>query len=518
MLTVVLAMVAGVVGLALAGWGAWAFFGSSGSTDSGPRASPPPPRTSSSGPTPTAPSDLARFYDQKLDWRSCSSHECATLTVPLDYADPEGRTIRLAVLRVRAEQPADRVGQLVVNPGGPGGSGIQYAAAGTYAFGKQLTRYYDIVGFDPRGVGQSTPLKCLDTSGLDTLIAADPDPETKGEVKTLDRLTRGMGQGCLAESGDLARHMSTVEAAKDMDILRAALGERKLDYFGASYGTFLGATYAEEFPGHVGRMVLDGAIDPSLSNEQLTLGQAKGFETALRAYLRDCVSQSDCPLGTSVDAAIQRLKQFFAQVDRDPLPTGGDRPLTEGRAMLGVWLPLYLKEFWPRLTSALRAAIGQGNGAPLLQLSDQYASRGPNGYLDNSMEALYAVNCLDHDDSIPSSQVPSHFAEFEKVSPVFGRSFAYSLSTCSSWPIHTDHQTKALHAKGAPPIVVVGTTRDPATPYAWAEALAAQLDSGVLVSRDGDGHTGFRQGNSCVDDAVEGFLIRGKVPQDGLSC
>lgn len=514
-LAVVLAMVVGVVGLGLAGWAAWAFFAGSEHTSSG---TAPAARPSSSGPMPSAPAKLGRFYEQKLDWHSCSSHECATLTVPLDYAHPQGPTIRLAVLRVRAEDPSRRVGQLVVNPGGPGGSGIQYAAAGSYAFGQQLTRYYDIVGFDPRGVGQSTPLDCVDTSGLDQVIAADPDPETSSEAQRLDRLTRQMGEGCLSNSGELARHMSTVEAAKDMDILRAALGERKLDYFGASYGTFLGATYADLFPRHVGRMVLDGAIDPALSNEQLTLGQAKGFETALRAYLQDCVRQPSCPLGTSVAQAEAGLKHFFVDVDHKPLPTGGARPLTEGRAMPGVWLPLYVKEYWPRLTSALRAAIDRGDGGPLLQLSDQYTSRGPNGYLDNSMEALYAVNCLDHDDSIPSSKVPAHFAEFQKASPVFGRSFAYSLSSCAAWPIHSGHTTKALHAAGAPPIVVVGTTRDPATPYAWAKALARELDSGVLVSRDGDGHTGFQQGNPCVDGAVEGYLIRGKVPQDGLSC
>ncbi len=236
-------------------------------------------------PSPPFPKELARFYEQDLDWRNCGANQCSRLEVPLDYSDPDGKVIELAVLRAPAKQRGKRVGQLVVNPGGPGGSGVDYAASGSFSFGEKLIRYFDIVGFDPRGVGKSTPLECAGTEQTDEFLSADPDPDNPDEVARLDRLTREFGEGCLSESGDLTRHISTVEAAKDMDILRAALGERQLDYLGASYGTFLGATYADLFPTHVRRMVLDGAIDPSLSNEQLSLGQAKGFETALRAYL-----------------------------------------------------------------------------------------------------------------------------------------------------------------------------------------------------------------------------------------
>jgi pimeloyl-ACP methyl ester carboxylesterase len=311
--------------------------------------------------------------------------------------------------------------------------------------------------------------------------------------------------------------MSTEEAARDMDILRAALGERKLDYLGASYGTFLGATYADLFPSHVGRFVLDGAIDPSLSNEQLTLAQAHGFETALRAYVKDCVDRGSCFLGSTVDAGVKRIQAFFGQVEKTPLPTGEDRRLTEGLAMLGVWMPLYVKEYWGQLSTGLEQAFG-GDGSVLLGLADTYTSRGPSGYSDNSMEALYAVNCLDHDDYIPTKDVPAHFAQFEKAAPTFGRAFAFGLSTCSNWPVQSGHRTTALHAAGAPPIVVVGTTRDPATPLSWAQALADQLDSGRLITRDGDGHTGFQRGNSCVDGAVETWLIKGVAPEPDLKC
>jgi pimeloyl-ACP methyl ester carboxylesterase len=302
-----------------------------------------------------------------------------------------------------------------------------------------------------------------------------------------------------------------------MDILRAALGQPKLDYLGASYGTLIGATYANLFPRHVGRFVLDGAIDPSLSNEQLSLAQAHGFETALRAYVKDCVDGGSCFLGGSVDAGIRKIQSFLTAVESRPLPTGESRELTEGLAMLGIWMPLYVKEYWPQLSAALKQAM-DGSGSDLLRLADAYTSRGPSGYTDNSMEALYAVNCLDHDDYIATKDVPSHFAEFEKASPTFGRAFAFGLSTCSQWPVKSGKHTVALHAAGAPPIVVIGTTRDPATPLAWAQSLADQLDSGRLITRDGDGHTAFQRGNGCVDDAVEHWLIDGDAPKPDLHC
>jgi pimeloyl-ACP methyl ester carboxylesterase len=461
---------------------------------------------------------LARFYGQRLHWRPCAADQCATLTVPLDYAHPGGRTISVAVLRVPATDPRHKVGALVVNPGGPGGSGVQYAAAAQVVLGSVLPRYFDIVGFDPRGVGRSTPLRCASTAELDHFVASDPDPETAAERRQMDRQVHRLGEGCLHDSGALARHMSTVEVAKDMDILRSALREPKLDYLGESYGTFLGATYANLFPHHVGRMVLDGAINPALSNAQLTLQQAHGFEVALRAYVGNCVAQGHCFLGSSVDQGTRRIRDFLNRMDTHPLPTDTSRQLTEGTAVLGIWMPLYVRSYWPQLTDGLQQAMFHGSGSKLLSLADYYTSRGPNGYLDNSLEALYDVNCLDHDDAILTSRVPAHFPEFLKASPTFGRAFAYGLSTCASWPIHSGKRSHALHAKGAPPIVVVGTTRDPATPLEWARALARQLDSGVLVTRNGDGHTGFHQGNPCVDHAVQAYLVRGVVPRNDLAC
>ncbi len=278
--------------------------------------------TGSATPEPTPP-DLGRYYSQKLRWRGCGSgHQCSTLKVPLDYAHP-AKAIDISVLKVPASNPQARIGSLVVNPGGPGGSGVDYASRATNYFGAQVRAAYDIVGFDPRGVGKSTPIDCVSDQRLDEFVASDPDPDTAAEIRQTDRWLREFGNGCLRRSGDLARHVSTIEAAKDVDILRAALGDRKLSWFGASYGTFLGATYAELFPGRVGRMVLDGAIDPSLSNERLSLVQAHGFEVALRSYVRACVKASQgCFLGATVDEGINRIQKLLADVERVPLPAG----------------------------------------------------------------------------------------------------------------------------------------------------------------------------------------------------
>jgi pimeloyl-ACP methyl ester carboxylesterase len=318
-------------------------------------------------------------------------------------------------------------------------------------------------------------------------------------------------------SGELAAHISTVEAARDSDIVRAVLGDRRLSWFGASYGTLLGATYAELFPNRVGRMVLDAAIDPSISGKEKSLAQARGFEVALRAYVGACVDRGSCFLGESVDAGTARIRQFLDEVERKPLRGSGDRQLKIGNAVLGVWMPLYNETYWPLLDQALQAAF-QGDGSVLLTLADAYTSRGSNGYLNNSLEALYAINCLDGEDSVPAGRVELLVPEFEEASPTFGRVFAYGLSTCDGWPVEAVGLPAEYDAAGAEPILVIGTTRDPATPLEWAKALARQLESGVLVVRDGDGHGGYSADNECVDDLVESYLVAGKVPESGTAC
>ncbi len=469
--------------------------------------------------TPKAePAGLRKYYQQDVDWSGCRENlQCAKIRVPLDYEHPEGRSITLSLLKVPAASRSQRVGSLVVNPGGPGGSGVQYAANASSYFGSEIRQAFDIVGFDPRGVGESTPVDCLPDEKLDEFVASDPDPDTPQEVAAADEMLREFGEGCVAKSGDLVSHVSTVEAARDVDIIRGVLGDRRLSWFGASYGTFLGATYADLFPDRVGRMVLDGALDPTLSNEETSLVQAHGFEVALRAYVGNCVDGGGCFLGRTVDEGTQRIRQFLDDVEQKPISGTEGRPLEVGNAVLGIWAPLYNDSYWPVLDQALQAAFN-GDGRALLALSDAYTSRGSGGYLDNSLEALYAVNCLDQDDRMTWSEAKGDLADFEEASPTFGAIFAAGLSSCNAWPVEAKQDPGPLTAKGSAPILVIGTTRDPATPVEWARSLAAQLDSGVLVTRDGDGHTGYNAGNKCVDDTVEAYLVSGRVPESDVSC
>jgi len=490
-------------------------------TDAAP--SPSPSQLDSASAEPSASADpttaqLARFYEQKLHWKPCrGDFQCARMRVPLDYAKPTGRAIWIALIKLPAQDEKGRIGSLLINPGGPGVSGVEYVAAAAPTFGASLRRSFDLVGFDPRGVGKSTALSCLDNQQLDQVLSSDPDPDSRAETKQTDALVTNFGKACERHDAGLTAHVSTQEAARDMDVLRAAVGDSKLSYFGFSYGTYLGATYAGLFPHRVGRMVLDGALDPALTSEQGALVQAHGFEVALRAYVKHCVDAGGCFLGSTVDAGTRRIRQFLDQVDKNPLPGSSTRKLTEGYAMLGIWQPLYYRQEWGILDSSLKAGLA-GNGAALLSLADLYTDRGPAGFKNNSTQLLYAVNCLDHDDGVPSSKVPSLYPEFEKASPTFGRAFAYTLSACQNWPVHTGRTGHPIHAKGAAPIMVVGTTRDPATPLAGASGLVRQLDNAVLVTRDGDGHTAYHQGSACVDRTIEAYLVSGTVPKEEVDC
>lgn len=465
---------------------------------------------------------LERFYEQELDWSPCrDGDECATLEVPLDYTDPGGKTIGIALLRNAVDRPADRVGNLVVNPGGPGAPGTDYAATNSdYPnFPDTIYDHYDVIGFDPRGTGASAPVDCLSDGQLDAFVAADPDPDTPAEVRAFVEDADTFGPGCERRSGELYRHVSTHDAARDMDVLRAALGDDRLDYLGASYGTKLGATYADLFPQRVGRMVLDGAVDPSLSSLDSALQQAHGFQVAIEAYVDDCLDEDDCYLGSTRAAALDRIRDFLDRVDAKPLRVG-TRQLTSGTAFLGIITPLYNNDYWTYLDQALAQAL-EGDGRGLLSFADIYTSREDGGgYSDNSAEAIYVINCADDPSTVAPEKIPALFPRFEEESPTFGRIFAWGMIGCRSLGPAEDAPRPdwRLDAKGAAPIVVIGTTRDPATPLVWAKALASQLESGVLITRDGDGHTGFNMGNTCVDRAVEAYLVDGKAPTRDLSC
>jgi len=473
-------------------------------------------------PLPTAvPAALRGFYQQKLSWHSCDGgFQCTTVKVPLDYAHPGGATLRLAVVRQPAQggSGVKKLGPLLVNPGGPGGSAVQYAEYAARAYPAAVRQAYDIVGVDPRGVGASAPVSCLTDRQMDAYTRADETPDTSAETNALVAADTGFGKGCAQHSGPELGHVSTVESARDMDVVRAALGQSRLDYLGASYGTFLGATYAGLFPTHVGRMVLDGAMDPALSSYQLDLGQAAGFETAFRSFAADCAKRSGCPLGGSAAAAGPALDKLFAGLDAHPLPAGNGRTLTESLATTGVMAAMYDQTEWPQLRAALTEAK-RGDGTGLIALSDEYYERDAKGHYSGLMAANMAVNCLDDAPAATGpAQVRAQLPAFEKASPEFGEVTAWMGLGCAGWPVATTGAPHTIAAQGAPPIVVVGTTRDPATPYAWAKALASQLSSGRLLSYDSDGHTAYNRGSSCIDDAVDTFLLRGTPPASGTTC
>ncbi len=470
---------------------------------------------------------LSKYYSQKLSWVECAGNECADLTVPLDYANPGGEDITIKVLRVKARDQRARLGSLVVNPGGPGGSGVSYATAADNIVGTQVRRYYDVVGFDPRGVGQSTAVDCLDDRALDDFLGTDPTPDTPAEEQGLVEQAKTMASGCEAKSADLLPRVGTVDAARDMDVLRAALGDAKLTYLGKSYGTFLGATYAELFPERVGRFVLDGVVPPDLTSTEMAEGQARGFEMATRAYVQDCVEQGDCLLGDSVDEGMEWLRAFLKRLDAKPLPSGdpAEPLLTEAWGSLGLGAALYDQGAWGILTDALRDAVA-GDGSSLMGLANTYADRVPGGgFTGNIMEVIFAVNCLDRPDTADLATYRANAAEFSKQAPTWGTFLAWGSLPCGHWPVEAEETADGppvgphpIAAEGSDTIVVVGTTRDPATIYEWSKRLRDQLANAVLVSFDGDGHTAYRRANDCVDNAIDAYYVEGRIPQDGLSC
>ncbi|MDC5696278.1 alpha/beta hydrolase [Intrasporangium calvum] len=475
-----------------------------------------PANAATSAPEPA----LAAYYDQKLDWKPCAEFQCADLTVPIDYAKPSGGDIEIKVLKVPARNQGKRLGSLVVNPGGPGASGVDYATAADQIVGPSVRSTFDVVGFDPRGVGQSAPIDCLDDKDLDEFLGTDPTPDNPAEQRGLLEAATGMAEGCERNNPELVAHVGTADAARDMDVLRAALGDDHLNYLGKSYGTFLGSTYADLFPGRVGRFVLDGVVPPDLTSAQLAEGQARGFELATRAYVEDCVSEGDCPLGGSVDAGMEWIRGFLADLDQNPLPTGDPAvpELTEAWGSLGLAVAMYDQGAWGILTDAIREAES-GSGASLMALANSYADRAPGGgYSGNMMEAIFAVNCLDRPDSPDLATYEGYEKDFAEVAPTWGPFLAWGSLACGVWPVKGDNPPHRITAEGSNPIVVVGTTRDPATIYEWSKQLRDQLANAVLVSLDGDGHTAYTRGSQCIDDALDAYFVKGTVPQDGLTC
>ncbi|MDP4715264.1 MAG: alpha/beta hydrolase, partial [Candidatus Nanopelagicales bacterium] len=478
--------------------------------------SPSPPVDGVSSASSPPPADLATFYTQVLTWSLCEDAECATLSVPVDYARPEDGSIDLAVVRRPAAGAAQ--GTLVVNPGGPGASGTAYARAADRVLGMPVVNAFDVVGFDPRGVGGSAPVRCASPGDLDELIDADATPDTPDEIDEIRRVSALID--CVAPVEGLLDNLSTADSARDLDVLRAALGQSRLDYLGVSYGTHLGATYAALFPDRVGHFVLDGPLPSGLDAEQVTLGQALGFENSLRRFLEDCRRVGDCPLGDDADTSVglDRLRELLEALDARPAPTADpDRPLTEGAATYAILLSLYRVSDRPLLRDAL-ASLVAGDGTPLQRLLDERIGRGPDGvYRDNAMDAFYAITCSDR---AVATDVPAQVERLASAAPILGEYLGWGNLPCEAAGIVAARTTPPpAGASGpAPPMLVIATTHDPATPYTWVETFLAEIGSGVLLVRDGDGHTGYREGSDCIDEAVDAFLLDGVLPAPGTTC
>ena len=471
-------------------------------------------------PSASAPTaELTNFYSQVVTWGVCEDIAealCTKIKVPLDYSEPTGITIDIHLAKLPAQK--QKTASLLFNPGGPGAPGITYLEYATDVFSKNLLENFDVVAFDPRGVGLSNPIDCLTDKELDEFLAFDGTPDTAEEVEEFLALTQKMADGCAKNENNLVAHIGTKDAARDMDVIRAILNEEQLNFLGVSYGTFLGATYAELFPQNVGQFVLDGGIDPQLDSMTLSLNQAVSLENALNRFLDDCFTERDCPFEKNKDAAITQILNLFNEIDKTPLQTEDPtRDLTEAMAIYGTAAFLYSDEYWPFLRDAYDSAF-DGDGSIFLFINDLFNERNSDGtFATNISEAIYAINCFDKPATEKVEDVQRIAQEWKQKAPVFGAYLAWSNLACGYWPAG-DSGGFNLRASGAKPILVIGTLNDPATPYAWSEALVEQLEKAILLTFEADGHTAYMRGNSCVDQTVDDFLLEREIPQTSVIC
>ncbi|WP_055527044.1 alpha/beta hydrolase [Streptomyces graminilatus] len=476
---------------------------------------------------------------QKLSWKDCpapsesegggsapsplpggGAWQCATMKAPLDWAEPKGRTIPLALIRAKASgAPGRRIGSLIFNFGGPGGSGVATLPAFGTDYATLRTRY-DLVSFDPRGVGRSAGVRCEDDQQLDAYFQQDATPDNAAERSELLANTRKFNAACEKNSKKVLPHVRTTDAARDMDLMRQVLGDDKLYYFGISYGTELGGVYAHLFPKKVGRAVFDAVVDPTQTPEQGSLGQARGFQLALRNFAEDCVSKAEgCPVGDTAQNVEDRIAELLKKLDAKPIPGVFPRELTESAASNGIAQALYSKDFWPYLTEGLVQAYA-GDGRVLMLLSDSMNGRDETGGYSNITPANISINCADQKPRYTVADIEARLPEFRAASPLFGDFLAWSMAGCTDWAVPGAADHPDVHATGSAPILVIGNTGDPATPYEGARKMVDALGKGVGVelTYKGQGHGAYDSGNRCVRTAVNGYLLTGKVPAAATVC
>lgn len=478
-------------------------------------------RTFTSTPAPAnVAADLKPFYEQRVTWSSCThTMTCATIEAPLDWSHPSSGSIHLALIRQAAK--GHKIGSLLVNPGGPGGSGVDFIKNNVdYATSSTLQKNFDIIGFDPRGVGESSAVKCYDAHDMDNFLYGIT-PGAIGSDQALAAATvaaRNFGAACEKNTGALLAHVDTVSAARDLDLIRAVLGDKKLYYLGYSYGTYLGTVYSSLYPKNTGRLVLDGAIDPAASSFDITRMQSIGFEDSLRSYMASCLSQKGCPFHGSVDDGMNQVAALLSALNLHPLKNDDGRLLGAETMVTAIIFPLYQASAWSYLTGMFQSVMN-GSAGEAFDFADQYNDRNSDGtYSDNSTEAFTAINCLDYTYNADPTSMRQQAAVLAQVAPVIGPYMAYGDISCAQWPYTSTVKRGPISAAGSAPILVVGTTHDPATPYVWAQSLAHQLQNGHLLTYRGEGHTAYNKSNECVNTAVDSYLVKGIVPATGKTC
>ena len=467
-----------------------------------------------------------------IDWQPCHYKSsdaatklppgsmCGRLGVPIDYAKPDAGTASLSVIKFPAT--GAKIGSLVINPGGPGESGVQAAVSMAENLPPQIHEKFDLVGFDPRGVGASSPTVWCNSDADNDKQRADPEVDySPAGVAHIEQVTKDFVQRCIDKMGKpFLANVGTVSVAKDLDLLRAALGDQKLTYLGYSYGTRIGSAYAEAFPQNVRAMVLDGAVDPNVDPIEADVRQAAAFQKAFNDYAADCAKSPDCPLGTDPAKATDVYHTLVDPLVDKPAPTADPRGLGYSDAIVATLLPLYSPAWWKHLTQGLTELKGGGKGDTLLGLADVYMGRDQDGHYDNSTDARVAVNCVDEPQIKDRAKAIEEDRRLREVAPFmsYGKFTGDApLSTCAFWPVDPTSQPHQISVKGLPSVLVISTTHDPATPYQAGVDLAQQLGAGLLTF-EGTQHTVALQGNSCVDDIVTRYLIDLTLPPKGAHC
>lgn len=481
--------------------------------------SPPAPVAASDGAT--WPPALAPFYEQVATWRDCADgFECAVVTVPIDYDDPEGPSTSLEVARLPA---ALGTGSLIVGNDDPGESGIARARALRAGLPTEVLSRFDVVGVGARGVGGSAPVDCVEDAELDALRAADWTPDDLAEVDALTALATDVALGCQSRSAQLAPHVDSESSARDLDIIRTVLGDEQLTYLATGYSTLIGAQYAELFPERVGRMVLDGPVPNSLGADELALGRGRAAEATLRRFVTDCSTRAGCPLPTDADEGMARIRQLLTDLDSQPLSADDGRVLTEALATHAIRSQLALPpEVWSALDEALADALA-GDGTALLGLSDLAVGRDSAGrYADNRIEASLTTSCLDRPAEGGGDYALSQAEIAQREAPILGPHLVWGNLLCWQWPFGPENQPvndpPVLRAEGSAPILVVSTTRDPAIAPEWGPRVADELADATLLIYDAERRGGYPSGTPCVDGAVDRYLVEGLLPIDGAVC